>query len=204
MAETSSLEIVDAVLHVELADGTPVCIRPIRASDEPRMREGIRQLSSQSRYLRFFSVQPMPPDRVIHSLADPDGHAHLAWGAIALQESGQPAIGAVHAVRSSCATRTAEFAIAILDAYHGLGLARMLSAVIFTHCLVEGISALEVQVLAENRPALSLVDALGGDARASELGVLEYEITPAEAIRRLEAGATPQLRNLLAALSRYR
>ena len=41
-------------ITTQLNDGTPVCIRRVRKDDEQRLRDGIAQLSPQSRYLRFF------------------------------------------------------------------------------------------------------------------------------------------------------
>jgi len=41
-------------ITTQLNDGTPVCVRRVRKDDEQRLRDGIAQLSPQSRYLRFF------------------------------------------------------------------------------------------------------------------------------------------------------
>jgi hypothetical protein len=107
-------ELLDAfrrrIIHSQLEDGTRVCIRSIVPADEPLMREGIEQLSVESRYLRFFSGQPMPPDRVISRLVDADGSRHIAWGAILTDNDLHPAIGAVHAVRPGDDTLSAELA----------------------------------------------------------------------------------------------
>jgi hypothetical protein len=72
--------LTDEIIHSRLENGTRVCLRSIRPTDELRMREGIEQLSLQSRYLRFFSPQPMPSNAVIQRLIDADGHRHLVMG----------------------------------------------------------------------------------------------------------------------------
>ena len=41
----------------ELDDGTPFVIRPIRASDGPALEAAFAQMSTRSRYLRFFTVR---------------------------------------------------------------------------------------------------------------------------------------------------
>jgi hypothetical protein len=146
------------------------------------MREGIAQLSSRSRYLRFFSGQPMPSDPVMHRLLDVDGHRHIAWGAILTGDAEHPAIGAVHAIRGGEHSRTGEFSVAIVDAFHGLGLARMLTAVLLINCRLEQIVALEVQILTENRAAGNLVRSLGGQRCATASGVSEYMLDTAQAL----------------------
>ena len=155
------------------------------------MRRGIELLSSQSRYLRFFSGAPVPPDRVIAQLVEVDGHRHLAWGAILSDDPAHPAIGAVHAVRDNPDNSSAEFAVGILDAFHGLGLARMLTAVLLVHCRCEGIERMDVQILSENYVAASLVRALGGEKCSSAQGVSEYVLDTRVALGDLQHNCGP-------------
>lgn len=178
--------IADVVIHSWLADGREICIRTIRPADEARMRHGIEQLSSRSRYLRFFSGQTMPSDPVLHRLLDVDGHRHIAWGAILTGGTEHPAIGAVHAIRADEQNRTGEFSVAIVDAFHGLGLARMLTAVLLINCRIEKIAALEVQILTENRAAGNLVRSLGGRPSTTGSGVSEYVLDTAHALETLQ------------------
>lgn len=140
------------------------------------MRSGIAELSSRSRYLRFFSGQSMPPDPVVERLLDVDGHRHLAWGAILTGRGGNPAIGAVHVFRSDAEGPAGEFSVAIVDAYQGLGLARILTAVILINCKAEQIACLDVHVLSENQAASSLVRSLGGEHRQTIAAVSEYKL----------------------------
>ena len=196
--------IIDEVIHTRLEDGTKVCIRSIRPTDEERMRQGIEQLSAQSRYLRFFSPQRMPSSAVIERLIDADGHRHIAWGAILTGADEHPAIGAVHAVRDDTDSETAEFSVAIVDAWHGLGLARMLIAVLLVNCRLERIDTFDVQILSENRAARGLVTWLGAERAEAEYGVTEYVLDTATALAKLRSGeSTPGLRDVFAALARY-
>ncbi len=196
--------ITDEVVHTRLEDGTKVCIRSIRPSDEERMREGIEQLSAQSRYLRFFSPQRMPSSAVIERLLDADGHSHIAWGAIHSEGNEHPAIGAVHAVRDEADSDAAEFSVAIIDAFHGLGLARMLIAVLLVNCRLEGVDTLDVQILSENRAARGLVTWLGAEKRGAEYSVTEYGLDVGGALAKLREGeSTPGLRDVFAALAKY-
>ena len=189
------------IVHTHLQDGRRICIRAVRPDDEPRMRGGIEQLSKQSRYLRFFSGAPQLPDRVVAGLVAVDGHRHLAWGAILTDDPQHPAIGAVHAVRDQAGSSTAEFAVGILDAFHGQGLARMLSAVLLVHCQAEGIAAMDVQVLSENRAATALVRALGGQRCRTEQGISDYVLDTAAALSALRAN--PELTGLNAVFAAF-
>ena len=188
-ATTDALSAI--VVHTQLEDGRKVCLRTVRPSDEARMRRGIELLSSQSRYLRFFSGAPVPPDKVIASLVEVDGHRHLAWGAILSDDPAHPAVGAVHAVRNNPASNSAEFAVGILDAFHGLGLARMLTAVLLVQCRSEGIDRMDVQILSENYAAASLVRSLGAEKCGSEQGVSNYVLHTQVALGKLQHNSGP-------------
>jgi ribosomal protein S18 acetylase RimI-like enzyme len=191
------------VINTQLEDGRQICIRSIRPSDEENMRAGIDQLSKQSRYLRFFSGQPTLPDSVIDNLVAVDGHNHIAWGAILTDNGANVPMGAVHAVRGDDGRGTGEFSVAIVDAYHGLGLARMLTAVILVHCRIEGITALEVQILSENTAAMGFVQTLAGEKYGSDAGVLEYRIDIDHALQRIQHGSSfAGLNRVLAVLRR--
>lgn len=194
----------DIIVHTRIENGRRICIRAVRPDDEPRMRSGIEQLSKQSRYLRFFSGAPRLPDRVVAGLVAVDGHRHLAWGAILSDDPEQLAIGAVHAVREDTDSPTAEFAVGILDAFHGQGLARMLSAVLLIHCRAEHIAAMELQILAENTAAANLVRSLGANRTGTSQGVSDYRLDTAAALHSLEAGQEPAgLRDVFAAFREF-
>ncbi|MFM5917914.1 MAG: N-acetyltransferase family protein [Novosphingobium sp.] len=192
------------IVHTRLEDGRRICIRAVTPDDEPRMRAGIDALSAQSRYLRFFSPAPRPPERVITQLVAVDGHRHLAWGAILSDDPQHVAIGAVHAVRSDETAGFAEFAVGVLDAFHGLGLARMLSCVLLIHCRAEGITTLDVQILSENRAAARLVRSLGASRVTTAQGVSDYQLDTSAALDLLRDETSPKgLRDVFAAFGSF-
>ncbi|WP_245806096.1 GNAT family N-acetyltransferase [Erythrobacter donghaensis] len=174
-------------IHTHLNDGTPVCIRRVRAEDEARLRDGIAQLSPQSRYLRFFSGMREPPPQVLRALASPDGHDHIAWGALRSDSADTPALGVVHAFRDADDPDMAEFSVAVIDEYHGRGLARLLTAVLLLDCAREGLAQFTVHVLPENRPALTLARSLGAEGVGYAAGVSVLEIDIAAALAALRA-----------------
>jgi ribosomal protein S18 acetylase RimI-like enzyme len=179
-------------ITTQLNDGTPVCIRRVRKDDEQRLRDGIAQLSPQSRYLRFFSGMREAPPQVIEALITVDGHDHIAWGALRSDLPDTPALGVVHAFREEDDPDTAEFSVAVLDEYHGRGLARLLTAVLLLDCQRQGLEHLSVNILPENRPALILVRSLGAEGRGLGRkgqggGVSQLDITIADALASLRA-----------------
>lgn len=175
------------IINTQLNDGTPVCIRRVRREDETRMKEGIAQLSPQSRYLRFFSGMREAPPQVLRALASPDGHDHIAWGALRSDLPDTPALGVVHAFRDKDDPEAAEYSVAVVDEYHGRGLARLLTAVLLLDCAEEGLEQFIVHVLPENRPALALARSLGAEGVGYEAGVSVLEIDIAEALAALRA-----------------
>ena len=195
---------MNEIIHTDLANGQAVCIRTIRPTDEALMRKGIEQLSSNSRYFRFFSNQRTPTEAVIEKLLEVDGHHHLAWGAILTNGTEHRAIGAVHVFRDRTRGAAGEFAVAILDDYHGMGLARMLTAVLLIHCRLQKISALDVQILSENNAALNLVRSLGGQRSSGPPRVAEFTLDTDLALIRLQTQSEQKgLQDVFTQLARY-
>ncbi|WP_373488097.1 N-acetyltransferase family protein [Blastomonas sp.] len=180
-------DIGQAVIHTHATDGKAICIRTIRHSDEKRMREGIARLSETSRYLRFFSAQPMPSDKVIEQLLDVDGSDHIAWGAIHMDGANSPAIGAVHAIRDENDPRIGEYSVAIVDDYHSIGIGRMLTTVLLINCAAQGIGTLNIQMLAENRGAIQFIKSIGGEMDQWEAAVCNLTLDVRAALAAIAA-----------------
>ncbi len=189
-------------IETVLSDGRPVCLRTIRPSDESNIRAGIAEMSDRSRYLRFFSAFRAPPDSIVKRLSAVDGHDHIGWGAILLDGDENPPIAAAHAIRSEELPWHGELAIAVLDEYHGLGLARMLIAAVLLDCLQEDLPVLEMQMLAENRAAQNLVKYLGAKRSPALDSVSHYWLDVRAALNILGGDdASPGLRAVFASRS---
>lgn len=186
-------------IEAELSDGRTVCLRTIRPSDEAQIREGIAAMSDRSRYLRFFSAFRSPPDSIVKRLSAVDGHDHIGWGAILLDGADYPPIAAAHAIRLDDRPATGELAIAVLDDYQGLGVARMLIAAVLGDCRDEGLTGLEMQVLGENRAATRLLLSLGAAQSAMNGSVSTYALDVAATLARMHD--TPQPPGLAAVLA---
>ena len=75
----------------------------------------------------------------------------------------------------------------MVDEYHGRGLARLLCAVLLLDCQREGLGHLSVNILPENRPALTLARSLGAEGTGYEAGITQLEIDIDEALASLRA-----------------
>lgn len=190
--DASPRPLTDIVVHSRLADGTAVCLRTITPDDAPLLRAGIAALSTESRYLRFFSPAAVLPEPVIERLVDVDGHDHIGWGAICTECEGEPAIGAVHAVRDRHDGPVAEYSVAVADAFQGQGLGRMLTAALLIDCRAEGLEALDLHVLSENGAARHLVKSLGATWQGESAGVADYRLDVAGALAALRADGEAQ------------
>lgn len=178
-------------VETHLSDGSLVCLRTIRPSDEQRIREGIMEMSDRSRYFRFFSAFREPPDSIVKRLSAVDGHDHIGWGAILLDGADHPPIGAAHAIRMDEESDTAELAVALLDDYQGLGLARILIAALLVDCVRENLSHLEMQVMADNSNAAGLFLALGAK-RTPPIGTIShYVLNTRDTLHRLQTTSQP-------------
>ena len=170
---------------IHLDSGEAVLVRPIGRHDADRMRAGIAALSDHSRYLRFFNGGQTMPEHVIERLCDADGWKHVAWGAIDLSSPSEPAIGAVHAIRRGT-SREAELALAVLDDWHGKGLARLLLTGVIADARRAGITHLTAETFAENRATRQLFRGLGGLSVHRDGPVVSYRFDIETAAQKLE------------------
>ena len=181
----------EASIVTRLEDGRAICIRTVTPGDEGRLRAGIAAMSPRSRYLRFFSGGASPPDWVIERLLDADGVLHLAWGALDLTDPAQPAMGVVHAMRPDAGDAVAEFSVGVVDAYHGLGVGRLLTATLLIDAAAGRMEALRAHVLSENDAARSFIKRLGGVHVGQDGPQAEYRLEVAPALDRLREERPP-------------
>lgn len=178
-------------VDVKLDNGTHICLRRVRHSDLGRIEEGISQMSDQSRYLRFFSGSKTMPPSVVERLANVDGTHHIAWGAVDMDEDGHPAIAAAHMFRETETNEEGEFAIAVLDQYHGQGVARILMTALFLDCYCEGLRHLRIEMLRNNKKAYGLIRSIGGTPGVLEGPVAQYDVVIQDAISALRKMDNP-------------
>lgn len=191
MTETVSFRNQIQSVDVKLDNGTHVCLRRVRHSDLAQIEKGISQMSDQSRYLRFFSGSKTMPPSVIEKLASVDGIHHLAWGVINMSEQDRPPIAAAHVFRETRTDDAGEFAITVLDQYHGQGVARILMLTVFIDCYCEGLRHLRVDILRSNKKAYGLMRSIGAKPCSLDGPVAQYDLVVADAIAALRKMENP-------------
>ncbi|MFW6067830.1 MAG: N-acetyltransferase family protein [Myxococcota bacterium] len=150
-------------IHARLPDGTPVVIRPVTPADAPLLVAGFEHLSEESRYRRFLeAVKDLTPEQV-HYLTHADGYKHIAWGVtVDDPDTGKPiGIAVARCVRDEEDPDTAEFAIAVADAWQRSGVGSILADVVADRAWRAGVRKLKGLMLADNRGAFALMSRFG-------------------------------------------
>ena len=114
------------VVQSRLADGTPIAIRPIRATDKKIELEFLRGLSRETRYQRLLSARDLLPGE-LRRLTEIDYDREMALIATISTDDGalEQEIGVARYVRDADGD-SAEFAIVIGDCWQRRGLGEML------------------------------------------------------------------------------
>ena len=147
-------------LPFPLPDGSTVLLRPVNPDDKERLREGLRQLSPRSRYMRFFSSVDHFTDQQLEYLTNPDQVNHVAWGAVDPEDPVHHGLGIARFVRLE-EEPAAEMAIAIADDYQHRGLGKILMGVLYLHARERKIRSLTGILLPENRAVFRALKELG-------------------------------------------
>lgn len=164
------------VRPARLGDGRLVTIRPIRPDDEGRDHEFLDHLSPESRYQRFFGLMGRLDPALIDRLARADLDQSLALVATVADPEGERQV-AIASYAILPGGRTAEFAIAVDDAWQGTGLGgQLLSALIAAARDAHRLQGLHGVTMADNHRMLGLARRAGfslrrdpGDARVVKM-----------------------------------
>ncbi|HPE62338.1 MAG TPA: bifunctional acetate--CoA ligase family protein/GNAT family N-acetyltransferase [Thiolinea sp.] len=161
----------DLVRRHQLVDGTDIVIRPLRPEDAAMEQQFVRNLSGESRYMRFMqSLRELTPDMLVR-LTQIDYDREMAF--IALVRHGDPAGGDLEIGVSRIATlpdgQGCEFALVVGDAWRNRGLGGLLMQVIIDLARSKGLHYITGDVLAENSPMINLMRRLGFEVEHSRL-----------------------------------
>ena len=161
--------------RVQLRNGSAVLIRPIQSADKRRLREGFERLSDESRRRRFLVPMPRLSPSLVRYLTEVDHHDHEALVALGAEHA-EP-VGVARYVRAPDKADAAEVAVAVVDDWHGQGVAGELLRRLAQRAREEGIARFTATCLAQNREVLDLFEGVGA-ARlvSSESGLVEAEI----------------------------
>ena len=190
---------------VVLADGGTVHIRPIVADDATRLNALHERLSSESKYLRFFSPMPHLSESLLDRFVRVDYVDRFALVAML----GDEIVGVARYDVLDSDHTSAEVAFTVDDAHQGRGLATLLLEHLVAVAAERGITRFVAETLPANNKMLAVFRAAGyGDERHFDAGTVQvtFPIIPTPASvhavhERERRAAAASVRRLLAPTS---
>jgi GNAT superfamily N-acetyltransferase len=145
--------------RLTLSAGETVCLRLIRPSDKATLLRAFTELSSPSRYKRFFSAKHTLNEEELRYFTETDGWDHFALAAVTLNEKGQEGdgLGIARCIRFADDPECAEVAVTVIDRMQGKGVGRALLERLITAAIERGIKRLRFECLAHNQEMQHLV-----------------------------------------------
>ncbi|MDW4911188.1 GNAT family N-acetyltransferase, partial [Streptomyces sp. ADMS] len=148
-------------VHALLADGTTVCIRPVRPGDHDQLRGFYEEMSPENLRLRFFAASRRSAALAADRACTPAGPGYRALLAevdgrvigIAEYGTGKETEGG--------GTNSAEISIAVADGLHHRGVGTLLVEHLVSAARAEGITTFTADALSENNEVLRLFADLG-------------------------------------------
>jgi GNAT superfamily N-acetyltransferase len=169
--------------HAEerLPDGRLLNIRAIRPDDKVDLQEGLRQLSPQSQYFRFFTHKEKLTAEELAYFTELDFVDHVGLVATVLEHDKEVGIGVGRYIvnRQNAASKIAEFAVVVDEKFRRLGVGKTLLKHLVQIAKINGISHFNGYVLPENWIMMMLIENSGLPAtkKLNEAGVFEYTVT---------------------------
>jgi acetyltransferase len=142
------------------ADIAPVTLRPIQPDDAGALQAFVRVLSPMSRRLRFHAALNELSGATLKALTCVDQRRHVAFVLTVTEHGTERIVGEARYAMSSD-QETAEFGIAVADAFQGLGLAERLVAALIDAARASGLRWLVGEVLAGNSRMLAFIRRCG-------------------------------------------
>jgi ribosomal protein S18 acetylase RimI-like enzyme len=144
------------------ARGLAVAIRPARTADLPALGDFFAGLSTQSRYLRFFS--PITPGPSLLNLLC--GGAGTTAAVLATRDGVIVGHGMAADRSGPCGTRTTDIGVVVADAWQGQGVGSTLVRALVTGAQVRGVTSVTMDVMHGNERALAMIKGHWPAARA--------------------------------------
>lgn len=158
--------------------GLNLFIRPIKISDEPRLKDFVYSLSDQSLYRRFMSRRTDMPHERLQQLVVIDYTREVALLAFATDDGDTELILGVGRYYIDPERHRAEVAFAVRDDHQGRGIGAELLAYMTYLAKREGLLGFTAEVLAENKPMLHTFEKGGFDIKKTTVaGVCEMTMT---------------------------
>jgi GNAT superfamily N-acetyltransferase len=162
-------------IRTTLRDGTPVLLRPVRPGDKDRFIEGLKLMSMESRYLRFFAPVLEFTAKQLEFLTEVDQEMHVAWGALDPDLPEFPGFGVARYVRLDEDPAVAEVAVAVIDEMHRQGLGSLLLALLYLIGCRKGLKTFRGTIAPANRFLIEWARGLEAEVRYAD-GLYRVEV----------------------------
>lgn len=150
----------ELIQHHQLANGVNIVIRPIRPEDAGLEKDFVHRLSERTKYFRFMqALQELTPDMVVR-FTQIDYDREMAFVAVSNDKSLPNELG-VGRYMVNPDGKSVEFALVVADDCQQRGIGTRLMKALLQTAKAKGILFFEGEVLAINKPMLSLVTKLG-------------------------------------------
>ena len=159
-----------------LANGKALRLRWIRPEDKERIADGVKMMSNEGLYLRFFMPIKELSDAQLNYFTNADQVNHIAWGVLDENCPTIPGLGIARFVRDQCEPHIAEAAVTVPDDYQSLGIGTLLFSVLHLSARVNNITILRAFVLAENRNLLRILNKFGGVSSPHEDNIVKVDL----------------------------
>ncbi len=184
----------DQGFEVRLRDGSRARIRPVRPEDKMRIQCGMKLLSAESRFLRFFNDSAELSSDLLQYLTEVDQQNHVAWIAVNPALPGEPGLGIARFIRLPDEPDTAELALTVIDKFQGLGLGAALLNILLVRAEQLNIRTLRALVLPDNYRVLRWMRRFGATTAYKD-GVVELKLSVNLAV---EGNHVPELEPAMA------
>lgn len=152
--------------RLPLDDGRIVTVRPVLPQDAEATAGFVSGLSSEARRRRFHIGLRTLPEALLRSFTEVDFRTHVALIAEAPRRDEEPLLVADARYIVGPDGASAEFAIAVSDAWQGVGLGRQLLTRLGQHARRSGLRRLHGTMVRDNGAMIALIASLGGRVRS--------------------------------------
>jgi acetyltransferase len=158
---------------VQLANGCRVVVRPPLPQDCELQHVFVRTLSDEDRYFRFMTRLSELSEAMAERFTTIDHRSHIALIATVVRDAHETMIGEARYIVDEGGGAVCEFAVAVADAWRGMGLARTLLQRLTHQAATSGIRRMVGDTVSTNTAMIALARSIGfGVTRKREDGRL--------------------------------